>query len=366
MPGLFIQQLAGSLSNGAEIAVLYASADPNCPNDFELEYSNEKGVEVVRVYYTPAKNPAGKWMKFYRAHKRGLDFLKGFNPDVIHANILTRVGLVGFLFSLRLKVPYVITEHWSRYFPGNDTYKGLFRKIITRFVASRAAALIAVSDSLKSAMQDQGITNRDFRVVPNGVDMKRFTLAEEKNDAEIKQIIHVSCFEDRSKNISGLLHVLRELSGTRSDFICRFVGEGPDLERLKQLAGSLGFPEGMIRFEGLVEGDVLADLVRKSDFSVLSSNYETFGTVVIESLACGVPVVATNVGVVPTVINKSNGVVVAPGDPNALYLAINYLMDHCREYDKKEVRDSVYGKFSLDSVASEVMGIYRHIIKNHV
>jgi glycosyltransferase involved in cell wall biosynthesis len=159
---------------------------------------------------------------------------------------------------------------------------------------------------------------------------------------------------------------LKEIAGTRSDFICRLVGEGPDLERLKQLAGSLGFPEGMIRFEGLVEGDVLADLVRKSDFSVLSSNYETFGTVVIESLACGVPVVATNVGVVPTVINKSNGVVVAPGDPNALYLAINYLMDHCREYDKKEVRDSVYGKFSLDSVASEVMGIYQQIIKKHV
>lgn len=148
--------------------------------------------------------------------------------------------------------------------------------------------------------------------------------------------------------------------------MCRFAGDGPDLEAMKTIAANLDFPEGMILFEGRLEGDALADLIREADFTVLSSRYETFGTVIIESLSCGVPVVSTAVGIAPSVITPVNGLLVSPGNHNDLYQAILLMIDHCREYDKGSIRNSVSEIYSIDSVASRMKGIYNKAIPENV
>jgi glycosyltransferase involved in cell wall biosynthesis len=239
--------------------------------------------------------------------------IRAFSPDLVHVHILTRIGFIGWRIARRQKVPLVISEHWSRYFPGNNTYRGWLRKAVTKFVIRKAAVMIAVSEPLRNAMSQCGLDHPRWRIVPNVIDTGLLTPVAVKH-GEVKTMVHISCFEDRSKNISGFLRSLKELLSIRTDFACLMIGAGPDWTELKEYADFLGLPGSIVQFTGLKTGNEFTELLSGACFSVVSSRYETFGTVVIESLACGVPVVATAVGVAPEVINDTNGIIVPPGE----------------------------------------------------
>jgi glycosyltransferase involved in cell wall biosynthesis len=99
---------------------------------------------------------------------------------------------------------------------------------------------------------------------------------------------------------------------------------------------------------------------------VLSSNYETFGTVVIECLSCGIPVVATNVGIVPEVINETNGIIIPAGDEKTLEDAISRMLDQCNSYDPQAIRNTVLTKFNNETIAKQLLEIYQQSITHHL
>jgi len=190
------------------------------------------------------------------------------------------------------------------------------------------------------------------------VDENLFLPSSEVNSSSVKTIIHISCFEDRSKNISGFLRSVKALAEVRKDFQCLLVGDGPDWNVLQDLACSLGVKDTFVRFTGLKTDSDLVNLLNTADFLVLSSRYETFASVVVESLSCGIPVVATRVGIVPEVINGNNGMMVSPEDDQSLTEAMNRMLDLCRSFDKATVRATVSGKFSPENIGARIKDIY--------
>jgi glycosyltransferase involved in cell wall biosynthesis len=368
MPGLFIQRQAESLTPFCDVALIYVHPDPHCPNKVEVEFSEEREVRVLRVYYKVTGNAdslmgkALNFWHFYQAHRKAWHSIREFNPDLVHAHILTRLGFIGWRISRERNIPLIISEHWSRYFPENNTYGGWFRRKLTSFVVKKAAAVVAVSEPLRMAMQQCGLTNPNYRIIPNVVNTAELMVAEAVQKTASKTMVHISCFDDKSKNISGFLRSLKDLSLLRQDFTCLMVGAGPDLDDMKELAGFLRIPGSMVQFLGVKTGKEFAELLNGADFSVLSSRYETFGTVVIESLACGVPVVATSVGVAREVINKSNGLLVEPGDEKAMTDALFQMMDLCREFDKTIIRQGLADKYSKESVGKDIMSLYKDML----
>jgi glycosyltransferase involved in cell wall biosynthesis len=368
MEGLFIQRQAEALTPFCDVAVIYVHPDAECPNKYEVEFSEEKEVRVLRVYYrtdsfeTSAAGKTYGFWRFYRANMKAVHSIRQFSPELIHAHILTRMGLIGWKVSRAKHVPLVISEHWSRYFSENDTYHGWFRKWLTSFIVKKAGAVIAVSEPLRDAMQKCHLENPGYRVIPNVVDAGIFHPGPRDNGNPVKTIVHVSCFEDKSKNISGFLRSLKELSGIRQDFHCMMVGDGPDWDKMKEYAGSLGILDTFVSFTGLKTEEELTEILGKADFSVLSSRYETFATVLIESLACGVPVVSTSVGVAPVVINESNGMLVPPGDEQILTGALNRMVDQCRTYDREAIRAGVLERYSRETVGKDILEIYREVL----
>jgi glycosyltransferase involved in cell wall biosynthesis len=298
--------------------------------------------------------------RFLRGYQKGFRILREFRPDLLHVHSLTRHGFIAMVYRLLTGTPYVVTEHWSRYLPGNSAYKGFFRKLITKCVVRRAAGMAAVSQTLQKAMQNQGLENRRFRVIANPVDTGRFRILDEnrKKTEPVKRIIHISCFDEKSKNISGFLRILKKISADRNDFVCHLVGTGPDLEKMKQYAGELSIPEKTVVFTGLIEGDALVKEINDSDFLVLSSNFETFGTVVAESLSCGIPVLATRVGIVPGVVNNDNGMITEPGNEGEMEAAMRLMLQECRNFDRDKVRKSVSGLFSMERIGKDLMDLY--------
>ncbi len=367
MPGLFIQRQAEALTPLCDVAVVYIHPDPDCPNKFEVEFAEEHEVRVLRVYYRVPQNDHSpfaavlKFVRFYRAAMKAVNSIRQFQPQIVHAHILTRMGFIAWRSARKFKIPYVVSEHWSRYFPQNGTYTGHLRKIITGFVVRRAGAVIPVSEPLKDVMIGYGLVNPNYIVIPNVVDTALFSLKPKMESGGLKIMLHVSCFEDKSKNISGFLRVLKSVSRIRQDFQCLFVGDGPDFLAMKEYSEELGIFNTFAVFKGMMTPGELAVQFSEADFSVLSSHYETFGSVVVESLACGIPVVATNTGIAAEIIGEHNGILVVPDDEEALLDAIIRMLDQHAGYSRTTVRNSLPSRFSATAVASQINEMYKMI-----
>jgi glycosyltransferase involved in cell wall biosynthesis len=125
----------------------------------------------------------------------------------------------------------------------------------------------------------------------------------------------------------------------------------------------LAFPEGIVTCPGLQSGEDLVSMIRTADFLVLTSHYETFGSVIIEALACGTPVLSTDVGIAGQVINDTNGLIVVPSDNEALEVAVVKMFEDCRtKYDRKKVRESIGSAFSNKTIGEQLTGLYENVL----
>ncbi|HLN52824.1 MAG TPA: glycosyltransferase [Lentimicrobium sp.] len=365
MPGLFIKRHAEAAGSFVSTAVLYLRAISDNSSVFQLDQTTENGVFTVRVYYgTNFSLPAYfstllSAIQFIKAIIKGYKLIvrQWGKPTLIHVNVLTRMGIPALWLKLFYGIDYVITEHWSRYLPVTGSYAGFFRKLTTKVVVKQARAVSTVSENLANAMKAHGLRNQNYLLLPNLVDTEVFKPKDQIAN-EKKRFIHISCFEDRSKNISALLQVLNRLSRKRNDFECLMVGEGIDLQAMKRLASDLNLTSENVIFTGLLEGESLIKSFQSSLFMVMFSNYENMPVVISESFACGLPVIATKVGGIPEVVNDSNGILVKPHDEDALLKAIDYMLDHHQQFDSGKIREQAISFFGKAAVAKKLKELY--------
>lgn len=366
MAGLFVRKHAAAVAQYADVCVLYPFPDENI-DKVEVVESETMGVREIYVYYPFAKSrmlrTISKAVQYIRA------FFIGYNhvvskfgvPDVTHAHVLTRAAVLSYLLHVRKKIPYVVTEQWSRYFPESHGYSGIVRKKVTEIVVKQAYALLPVSQTLAEAMQGSGLRNSNVCCVGNVVDDFFFQTSTKQARAR-KRIIHVSCFDEKAKNIKGILRVIQRLSDERFDFELVVVGTGPDYDAVVSEAHNLQLLNTVVQFVGEQTPEQVGEWMRQSDFFVLFSNYETFATVLPEALASGIPVVSSQVGIAPSVVTANNGSLVPVGDEEALYTELNWMLDHCEDYDEAEIRDSAR-RFSFENIGKQLVDVYQSAIE---
>ena len=355
MLGLFVQRHAEAAALYDDISVVYVHPDENIRQKFDIVDETVNNVRTIRVYYRKSRSKIISLLRFFKANNKALKMLP--KPDIIHVHILTRLGLVALRQKRLHGTPYIITEHWSRYLPGND-FSGLLRKKLTKTVVKHASAVTTVTDILAKAMQSHGLQNSHYVIVPNVVDINAFKPQPHHN--EVPKIIHVSCFENKSKNITGLIDALQILEERNINFQFVFIGDGIDFAMIKDYVKKLKHQEN-IRFTGVLEGQDYVGELSSGDFLVLSSNYETQGVVLLEAFACGMPVVSTNVGGIPEIVNESNGILVPPHDPTQLADAMQTMLRTYQNYDADTLRNGVIKKFSNETVGKLLNRIYHDL-----
>ncbi len=374
MPGLFVRNHALMVAAFAETSVVYVHGVERSIKKVVVDHENDEGVQTWRIYYPvpslkiPVFGQIWKGILFFRANCIGIRraIRKSGKPDLVHVHILTRLGIMALIIHWRYHIPFVITEHWSRYLPSVSTYKGRTRRWLTRQVVKRAAAVTTPTLNLQKAMKNLGLDNTSYFLLPNLVDTDRFTPAPASVGAgnQTVQFIHVSCFEDRSKNISGLLRVISVLAEKRKDFRCLLVGEGEDFESLSRQAETLGIKDRFVFFAGLLEGDALVRAISSSGFMVITSHYENLPVVIGEAFSCGVPLLSTDVGGISEIVSEHNGYLVRARDDQALLKGIEYMLDHYHEYERQRIRDFAVQKFSKQAVTGALRSLYLHALKN--
>jgi glycosyltransferase involved in cell wall biosynthesis len=372
MMGLFVQRQAEALVPYCDVAVVYVHPDPRCPNKMEAEFSEESGVRVLRIYLKIREGNPGVVNKvrniwrYYRAYMKALRSIRAMQPDLIHAHVLTRAGVVAQRASTEFGIPFVVSEHWSRYFPENFGYTGMLRRQFTQYLIGQAQALIPVSEKLKLALVDCGLSHHRMPVIANVVNGELFHPIPERSSDHSCKVVHISCFDDKSKNITGFLHSLKTVSEEMTGFHCFMVGEGPDLDDMKSLAQYLRISSSVITFTGLLEGEVLAGMLQNADFSVVSSRYETFGTVIIESLYCGTPVLSTRVGIAEQVVTDDNGLLIEPGNDQAMVNGLKHMINHCGNFNRASISRQIRGRFESAEIGRQLWSVYREILDQKV
>ena len=360
MLGLFVQRHAEAAALHNDISVVYVHPDDNAVKKYEIvneTYSKDSihHVSTIRVYYKKSKSKIISLIRFFRANKLAIKRLP--KPDIIHVHVMTRLGVIALWQKIVHGTPYIITEHWSRYLPGND-FSGFLRKKLTKTVVKHASAVTTVTEILAKAMQAHGLHNDNYIILPNVVDVNNFKPIP--HDNAIPKIIHVSCFENKSKNITGLIDALKILEDRNLDFQCVFTGDGIDFEMIKDYSKKLKHQE-RLRFTGILEGQDYIDELASSSFIVLSSNYETQGGVLLEAFACGIPAVSTNVGGIPEIVNNSNGILVPPHDAEKLADGMQKMLQTYQDYDANLLRDGIIKKFSNETVGKLLDSIYKSL-----
>lgn len=366
MPGLFIRRHAHSVSGKFNVAVLYVHPTPGLKKIEEEANIDVNGICEVILYYPvirkriPFITELINSVLFINIQLRGLKILENIwgEPDLIHVNVLTRCGLIALWQKFRFGIPYVITEHWTRYHKGMTTYKGVLRKLATRMVVRNAHAVLPVTDDLKNSMLQHHLKNNNYLVIPNVVNTAMFVPAEKKVNNK-KEILHVSCFEDKQKNISGILRVLKQLSLLRSDWHCTLVGDGIHFDQLKEYAGELDFAAGFITFEGLKENEELVKYMQQADFQLLFSRFENLPVVIPESFACGVPFLSSNVGGIREHINPMLGKLVESENESQLLDSIQWMLDNLNTFDKDYIRQYAVDHFSEKVIGKQIAAVYK-------
>jgi glycosyltransferase involved in cell wall biosynthesis len=247
----------------------------------------------VRVIH--AQTWAATW-KQWKALRR-----EGWMPDIVQLNVLQKQGVLAPWLKKRYHIPYIIVEHWSGYLPENGMFMHFPapKRRLYRRICSEAEHVLTVSLHLQQAMRDCGLEAKQWGTIDNVVDDFFFgslprPLPEGKGH---KTLLHVSCFDERAKNVTALLRAVKMLAEKRQDWKLVMVGTGIDYNNVRAYAKSLDIPGELLEWCGELTPQGVADEMHRADALVLSSRYETYGVVLAEAAAAGLPVLSTPVGI---------------------------------------------------------------------
>ena len=318
----------------------------------------QKHVEAVRaqgvdVRVISSLNWRDTWRQ-WRSLRR-----EGWMPDVVQLNVIQKQGLLALWLKKRYKIPYVIIEHWSGYLPENGQFVRLpaAKQRFARRVCADAERVLAVSTPLLQAMQACGLQAKQWDTIENVVDDFFFTKGKKQSCAEEKKVLlHVSCFDEHAKNITSLLLAVKLLSARRQDFELVLVGTGPDYQQVYEYADSLGLIENhIVRFTGELTPEEVAQCLHQADAFVLSSRYETYGVVLAEAAAAGVPILSTPVGIAEEIADIIVPQEVVQNKPGRFAEFIETIL---WKTDLPQKKASLSERFSAESIGKKLKAIY--------
>ena len=285
--------------------------------------------------------------------------------DLIYARWIFPDGAAATWVGEKLHIPVIVTAMGCDI---NLFSTMRFRRFQICRALKRVSFITAVSNNLKEKILSLNVPIQKVKVIPNGVDLDLFHIMPKKQIRkklgipEIKSIILTVGTQDEVKGTKYLIEAfakMKKKTELPTFLIC--IGEGPLRNQLILAAQKLGVDKDVL-FAGRKDHREIPLWMNAADVFCLPSIREGHPNVVIEALACGIPVVASAVGAIPEIIGEKNGRICEAGDTEALR---NKLLE-CLEisWDRKSIRKTV-GKTDWNTCATEYFRLYKKVVEKY-
>ena len=366
--GIFVKEELDSLSGFVELRLIAP-----LPNQ---QWFGEIGHESVSAGYPVARPfvlafPRWFFQRLY-PESMALSLKKAGHIfdgcDCIHAHNVFPDG-VAAVKAFGGSLPVIITVHGSdiNHFAMKPNLKpGIVDAL------NRASYIICVSSALESTVKKLGVTS-DTVVIPNGIDTELFTLGEKENACNALKLDPGRpriLFAGNFVAVKGIEYCIRSLPQVLAAFPdCELLLIGAkhgtnDKKKYTPIIKQAGV-EHAVRILECMPRKSLPQWFHASDVVVMPSIKEGFGLVAAEALACGRPVVATQSGGPEDIIEKGQGVLVAPQDSDALGYALIRVLEGEGISGADELAGSAQQRFSYNSVAQRIVDIYEKTLKKN-
>lgn len=320
-----------------------------------------------------------KRIPIYEMHKReGNDWrlipklarlMKNIKPNIVHTR---NWGTVDGIVAARLaRVRAVVHgEHgWNMDDPMGQNIR---RRIARKLLSGMVNHFVAVSEDIKQWMiKSIGISNTKVSKILNGVNTDKFysgdnigirnSLGFSSEDIVIGTVGRLDPIKDQSL----LLQAFAYLNHDKKNLRLLLVGDGPEKRNLESVKKTLPCSERIVL---LGERDDVDKILSAFDLFVLPSRNEGISNTVLEAMATGLPVIATDVGGNPELVkDRDTGLLFPPGDCHALVDALNFYIEqnpHMIEIHGQNARDRAVREFSLKRMVKEYETLYKSLYSN--
>jgi len=309
---------------------------------------------------------------------RAKKVISEFNPDIIHIHHPFVLSSPAIMYGKKLGIPKILTLHtqYEQYayyiapIPQKLTHEAIKRIIFN--LAYKIDCITTPSGSMKELIKSYGIKNR-IEVIPNAIELDSFRQKDELKCSEIRKRYNlkeddkVILYVGRVAQEKSIDKIIEALAITKRKGISNvrllIVGGGPAIEELKNLVRSLQIEEQVI-FTGEVKNEEIRHYYKIAYLFTIASTSETFGIVIIEALASGIPVLAVRApGAVDILTDGLDGLLV---DDDVEKFA-NALDKIIREPELRERLSQgalkTSERYSIDIVSERMLNLYREVME---
>jgi len=331
-----------------------------------LSLNNDRMIldELSRLGIKVVIHPAGHLLDPRRAF-RLTRFLSSQDFDLAQCH-LTYANIIGTLCAKLAGLPVINTLHSVadvlQEFP---PMIGVLEIWTTRLLANR---IVAVGETIRGSFQTR-LGDRLIDVIPNVVlaprkiaDAERVNLRKELVGDPTKTIlISVGRFVP-AKGYEDLILAMSTLASSHPNIVLLLVGDGPLFESIRNLVSKSGLEKNVLP---LGMRDDIPSLLAASDLYVSSSHWEGLPLTILEAMMAGLPIIATDVGDIPSVVTADIGIVIPPHQPGSIAEAVTKLLDEPAKLQQMGLaaRDLALRNYSPQAWMEQLLNLYAQTLR---
>lgn len=305
-----------------------------------------------RVMNLKKKSILGEINRTINIIKKTKKILKSNNFDIVHINTAcSKLGMIRDLVCLSIAKNYNIKIIVHCHCDTSYMVKGKISEFIFKKICDNSDVLFSLNNASYNHIKK--LIGKESIIVPNFI---KSSILEEKNtikvSTDIKNILYVGHIT-KSKGCDDIIDIAKQMP----DKIFKMIGYISD--EIKEIQTTKN-----VKYLGELTHEQVLQQMREHDLLLFPTHTEGFPNVVLEAMACGMPIISTDVGAIPDMIENNGGIVVKPKDKKSIKSSINKLEDRnlrlkMSDWNIKKVESN----YTIDKVMDMIFSEYRNIIE---
>lgn len=370
LAGDFIERHAKAAALFFPVKVLFVVKDNSLSfGEIKLKHLKHSDNYETFIYYYSSKSHLKIVEKISSFWLQSKSLVRGFKkiaskngmPSLIHAHVLVKHAWFAVKQSKKYNIPLLASEQWTGYLPeakGEFESLSVFQKKYMKEVFQHAVHVTSVSEYLAQQIRKR-FQFSDHSVIPNLVDTGVFKPSLANSNLQ-STFIHISTLSHQ-KNFNEIVGACLQLKEKNAAFVLVVVA--PHNSSYEQHINDLGLSANII-FKKEVPQAELNKMVADSDALILYSNYETFGCVIVEANACGVPVIVSDFPVFDENVQEGiTGFKVPLHDPESLADRMLKIINKQHAFDKDQIIRITKENYSVEVIGKQFADLYNQYAK---